>query len=64
VTGCKLERYYRLEPEQVMDPIQRWADYSSAFPQLIRFTLNVFTIPAMATDCERPFSLAKLTVTS
>ncbi|EMT73071.1 hypothetical protein FOC4_g10000323 [Fusarium odoratissimum] len=26
--------------------------------------LDVFAIPAMATDCERQFSLAKLTLTS
>lgn len=46
------------------DPIQWWADHRSAFPQLSRFALDVLAIPAMATDCERAFSLAKLTVTS
>jgi hypothetical protein len=63
-TGCELERYYRLEPEQVRDPVQWWIDHRSAFPQLSRFALDVLAIPAMATDCERAFSLAKLTVTS
>lgn len=63
-SGCELERYYRLEPEDVTDPIQWWVDHRSAFPQLSRFALDVLAIPAMATDCERAFSLAKLTVTS
>ncbi|KAJ4175316.1 hypothetical protein NW754_16783 [Fusarium falciforme] len=63
-TGSELERYYRLEPEQVNDPIQWWTDHRNAFPRLSRFALDVLAIPAMATDCERAFSLAKLTVTS
>ncbi|KAI8663601.1 Dimer-Tnp-hAT domain-containing protein [Fusarium keratoplasticum] len=63
-TGSELERYYRLEPEQVNDPIQWWIDHRNAFPRLSRFALDVLAIPAMATDCERAFSLAKLTVTS
>jgi hypothetical protein len=63
-TGCELERYYRLEPEQVRDPVQWWIDHRSAFPQLSRFALDVLAIPAMAPDYARAFSLTKLTVTS
>ncbi|KAG6996097.1 putative AC transposase [Fusarium oxysporum f. sp. conglutinans] len=63
-TGSELERYYRLEPEQVNDPVRWWIDHSNAFPRLSRFALDVLAIPAMATDCERAFSLAKLTVSS
>jgi hypothetical protein len=63
-TGSELERYYRLEPEQVNDPIQWWIDHRNAFPRLSRFALDILAIPAMATDCERAFSLAKLTITS
>jgi hypothetical protein len=63
-TGSELERYYRLEPEQVDDPIRWWIDHSNAFPRLSRFALDVLAIPAMSTDCERAFSLAKLTVSS
>ncbi|KAL9561281.1 hypothetical protein ACKAV7_014743 [Fusarium commune] len=62
--SSELERYYRLEPEQVDDPIRRWIDHSNAFPRLNRFALDVLAIPAMSTDCERAFSLAKLTVSS
>ncbi|KAG6978101.1 hypothetical protein FocnCong_v021532 [Fusarium oxysporum f. sp. conglutinans] len=63
-TGSELERYYRLEPEQVDDPIRWWIDHSNAFPRLSRFALDILAIPAMSTDCERAFSLAKLTVSS
>jgi len=63
-TGSELERYYRLEPEQVNDPVRWWIDHSNAFPRLSRFALDVLAIPAMSTDCERAFSLAKLTVSS
>ncbi|RKK67065.1 hypothetical protein BFJ69_g14847 [Fusarium oxysporum] len=63
-TGGELERYYRLEPEQVDDPIRWWIDNSNAFPRLSRFALDILAIPAMPTDCERAFSLAKLTVSS
>ncbi|KAH7462351.1 hypothetical protein FOMA001_g18650 [Fusarium oxysporum f. sp. matthiolae] len=64
VTGSELERYYRLEPEQVDNPVLWWIDHSNAFPRLSRFALDVLAIPAMSTDCERAFSLAKLTVSS
>jgi hypothetical protein len=63
-TDGELERYYELEPEQVDDPIQWWIDHRSAFPRLSSFALDVLAIPAMATDCKRAFSLAKLTITS
>jgi hypothetical protein len=63
-TGSELERYYRLEPEQVDDPIRWWIDHSNAFPRLSRFALDILAIPAMSTDCHRAFSLAKLTVSS
>ncbi|RYC80017.1 hypothetical protein BFJ63_vAg17098 [Fusarium oxysporum f. sp. narcissi] len=63
-TGSELQRYYRLEPEQVDDPIRWWIDHSNAFPRLSRFALDILAIPAMSTDCERAFSLAKLTIRS
>jgi hypothetical protein len=63
-TGSELERYYRLEPEQVNDPVRWWIVYSNAFLRLSRFALDVLTIPAIATDCKRAFSLIKLTVSS
>jgi hypothetical protein len=60
----ELERYYRLEPQTVNDPIQWWVDHRETFPQLSCFALDLLAIPAMASDCERAFSLAKLIMTS
>ncbi|KAF5229481.1 hypothetical protein FANTH_14186 [Fusarium anthophilum] len=60
----ELERYLRLEPEDTQDAIQWKRDRGASFPSLSSFALDVFAIPAMASDCERQFSLGKLTLTS
>ncbi|KAM5527771.1 transposase-like protein [Fusarium oxysporum f. sp. phaseoli] len=60
----ELERYLCLEPQDTQDAIQWWRDHRASFPSLSSFALDVFAIPAMASDCERQFSLAKLTLTS
>lgn len=60
----ELDKYLRLEPQDTQEPIQWWREHKQSFPVLSRFALDVFAIPAMATDCERQFSLAKLTLTS
>lgn len=60
----ELERYLRLEPQDTQDAIQSWRDHRASFPSLSSFALDVFAIPAMASDCERQFSLVKLTLTS
>lgn len=62
--GSELDRYYRLEPQEVADPIQWWVDHKSLFPRLSQFALDILAVPAMADDCERAFSTAKLTITS
>lgn len=62
--NSELDRYLRLEPQDSQDPIQWWREHKSSFPSLSSFALDVFAIPAMASDCERQFSLAKLTLTS
>ncbi|KAK4078867.1 hypothetical protein Purlil1_11805 [Purpureocillium lilacinum] len=62
--NSELDRYLRLEPQDTQDPIQWWREHTSSFPSLSSFALDVFAIPAMASDCERQFSLAKLTLTS
>ena len=63
--STELERYFRLElPVPIDDPIQWWMDRRLSFPTLSQLALDVFAIPAMAADCERAFSLAKLTLTS
>lgn len=63
--GSELDRYYRLNlPQQVDDPIQWWLSQQSSFPTLSKLALDLLAIPAMAADCEREFSLAKLTLSS
>ena len=62
--GSELDRYFRLEPQEVSDPIQWWVDHKGSFPRLSMFALDILAIPAMADDCERAFSTAKLTITS
>jgi hypothetical protein len=64
VTGSELERYLRLEPQETDDPIEWWMAHQGQFPTVSQLALDILAIPAMATDCERSFSLAKLTVTS
>ncbi|EXA28856.1 hypothetical protein FOVG_19568 [Fusarium oxysporum f. sp. pisi HDV247] len=49
----ELESYLRLEPQDMQDPIQCWRDHRASFPSLSNVALDVFAIPAMASDCER-----------
>ncbi|KAJ6437529.1 tyrosinase [Purpureocillium lavendulum] len=60
----ELDKYFRLELQDTQEPIQWWRDHGNSFPALSSFALDVLAIPAMASDCERQFSLAKLTLTS
>ncbi|EAQ93808.1 hypothetical protein CHGG_02043 [Chaetomium globosum CBS 148.51] len=63
--ATELERYLRLElPIEVDNPITWWMGRRQQFPTLSTLALDIFSIPAMAADCERAFSLAKLTLTS
>ena len=60
----ELERYYRMGSQKIEDPVQWWLGNRDIFPRLSRLALDIFAIPAMASDCERAFSSAKLTMTS
>jgi hypothetical protein len=60
----ELDKYLRLELQDTQELIQWWRDHKPSFPILSSFALDVFAISVMATDCERQFSLAKLTLTS
>uniref|UniRef100_A0A8H7KAR7 HAT C-terminal dimerisation domain-containing protein n=1 Tax=Bionectria ochroleuca TaxID=29856 RepID=A0A8H7KAR7_BIOOC len=61
--GSELERYLRLELQETKDPIEWWMARLGQFPIVSQLALDILAIPAMATDCERSFSLAKLTLT-
>ncbi|CCE34842.1 uncharacterized protein CPUR_08781 [Claviceps purpurea 20.1] len=64
----ELERYYALSKERLQgagdDPILWWMANRVEFPTLSQMALDTLAIPAMAADCERAFSAAKLTLTS
>ncbi|KAK5989279.1 Putative AC9 transposase-like protein [Cladobotryum mycophilum] len=63
--SSELDRYYRLDlPVETDDPVQWWISQKAAFPTLSKLALDIFAIPAMAADCEREFSLAKLTLST
>uniref|UniRef100_A0A0D2XSY6 HAT C-terminal dimerisation domain-containing protein n=1 Tax=Fusarium oxysporum (strain Fo5176) TaxID=660025 RepID=A0A0D2XSY6_FUSOF len=64
VMGSELERYLRLEPQETEDPIEWWMAHQGQFPMISQLALDILAIPAMATDCERSFSLARLTLTT
>ncbi|OAA44445.1 Ribonuclease H-like protein [Cordyceps fumosorosea ARSEF 2679] len=63
-TGSELDRYMRLESQETDDPVRWWMAHQGSFPVLSQLALDVLAIPAMAADCERSFSLAKLSLTS
>ena len=63
-TGGELERYFALGPQNTDNPIQWWLDRKVEFPRLSCLALDILAIPPMAADCERTFSLAKLTISS
>ncbi|KAK8120433.1 hypothetical protein PG999_004553 [Apiospora kogelbergensis] len=46
------------------NPVLWWLAHKGTYPTLHKLALDIFAIPAMAADCERAFSLAKLTLTS
>lgn len=60
----EIDRYLDLKPSQVQNPIEWWLANREEFPTVSQFALDILAIPAMAADCERAFSLAKLTLTS
>lgn len=63
--GSELDRYYRLNlPQPVNNPIQWWLSQQSSFPTLSKLALDLLAIPAIAANCKREFSLAKLTISS
>jgi hypothetical protein len=63
-TGSELDRYMRMETQDTDDPVGWWMAHQQSFPVLSKLALDVFAIPAMASDCERSFSLAKLSLIS
>lgn len=46
----------------VEEPLQWWLSNQERFPRLSKMAFDMLSIPAMSTECERTFSLAKLAV--
>ena len=44
--------------------VAKWLGNKGIFPRLSKLALDIFAISAMASDCERAFSSAKLAMTS
>lgn len=63
----ELDRYLSMSPphpQDVPDPLEWWKSQRSILPTVSQLALDILAIPAMSADCERAFSLAKLTLTS
>ncbi|KAK5995167.1 Putative AC9 transposase-like protein [Cladobotryum mycophilum] len=60
----ELEKYLDLDLQGVEDPVKWWISQQQAFPTLSKLALDLLAVPAMAADCERAFSLCKLTLSS
>ena len=63
----EIEQYMGLDRsnfEASINPIDWWLTRRDTFPTLSKLALGIFAIPAMSADCERAFSLAKLTLSS
>lgn len=60
------DRYKSLHPikDAFRKPIEWWRDHLDEYPTLSRMALDFFSVPAMSSECERVFSLAKLILTT
>lgn len=56
--------YLRGSVLPVDDPVRWWKEKASDFPRLSKMALEILSIPPCATECERTFSLTKLTIGS
>jgi hypothetical protein len=58
----EIDRNLEESPVPGVNPIAWWLANREKYPKVSQFALVIFAIPAMAADCERAFSLAKLTL--
>ena len=50
--------------EVPLNPLCWWRDHRTEFPILSQMAIDVLSVPAMSSECERVFSQGKLTITS
>ncbi|EAQ84561.1 hypothetical protein CHGG_08575 [Chaetomium globosum CBS 148.51] len=60
----EIDRYYNMKVGGNVDPVEWWISNKAQFPKLSQMALDILAIPAMAADCERSFSIARLTLSS
>lgn len=60
----EIDRYYNMKVGGNVDPVEWWISNKAQLLKLSQMALDVLAIPAMAADCERSFSIAKLTLSS
>lgn len=60
----ELASWFSTTPMRVTDPIHWWLQVQNTYPLLGKMAIDILTIPSMSAECERTFSLAKLTVSS
>ena len=53
---CRRQPVLDEDDPLAVDPIQYWQLHVHKYPVLAKFAIDVLTIPAAATDCERTFS--------
>ena len=51
------------EDENIEDPLAWWLNHEKSYPILSQMALDLFSIPAMSSGCERVFSQAKKLIT-
>jgi hypothetical protein len=49
--------------KDIADPVKYWVLKWFEYPRLSRMALNVITVPAISSECERLFSTTELIVT-
>jgi hypothetical protein len=60
----EIDRYYNMKVGGSVDAVEWWISNRAQFPRLSQMALDILAIPAMAADCERSFSIAKLTLST
>ena len=58
------EAYISSPAVPTSDVIGWWRDHQTTYPKLSQMAFDLLSIPAMSAECERVFSLTKLTITS
>lgn len=60
----ELERYLADDiDEDILDPLAWWRSNAKQYPVLARMAFDLFSIPAMSSECERVFSQSKRLIT-